>query len=178
MRLSAIYEQIAGMETKEGLPEYRTYHRKDLCDIPIDMQIKIVNAFESLIAYETILKDFEFDRNSSQKSMEKLSDYVQGDSILVTSVDIGTGDLIGTVILRPMIVGNINVCVLTFVNITEPYRYKGYGTLLMAKVDKIAKSLKCQTLWLSVVGNNTSAIGFYQELGFETTALHMAKDIK
>lgn len=177
MTLSTAYEQITGTEAKKGIPEYRTYYRKDLRDIPIDMQIKIVNAFEGLIDYEAGLKEFEFDKNSSQKAMEKLSDYIQGDSILVTSVDVENGDLIGTTILRAMVIGNVRVGVLGFVNVTEAYRHKGYGTLLMGKVEKVAKSLKCQTLWLAVLGNNTPAVEFYQELGFTTTTLQMAKNI-
>ncbi|QYN80145.1 acetyltransferase [Kosakonia phage Kc263] len=177
MSLDNVYEQIAGLEAKGGIPEYTIYKRAELKNIPDPLALKVLAEFEGLIAYEQSLKQFEFDKNSSQKPLEKLTDYIQGDSILILATDIENGDLIGTTILRAMVIGNVRIGVLGFVNIAETYRHKGYGTLLMAKVEKVAKGLGCKSTYFAVLPNNIPAVEFYKELGYESTMMYMAKSI-
>lgn len=177
MSLSNAYEQIAGTEARGGIPEYTIYKRGELKTIPEALAVKVLAQFEGLIEYESGLKQFEFDKNSSQQVLEKLTDYVQGDSILILATDIENGDLIGTTILRAMVIGNVRVGVLGFVSIAEAYRHKGYGTLLMAKVEKIAKGLGCKTTYFAVLPNNIPAVEFYKELGYAPTMMYMAKNI-
>lgn len=177
MSLYNVYEQVAGMEAKLSLSEYSTYKRGELKTIPEALVSKILAQFEELIEYEQGLKQFEFDKKSSQQVLEKLTDYIQGDSILILSTNIENGDLIGTAILRDMIIGNVRIGVLAFVSIAETYRHKGYGTLLMNKVEKIAKGLGCKSTYFSVLSNNIPAVEFYKELGYEPTLTYMAKNI-
>lgn len=177
MSLDNIYNSIAGTESKTTLPEFHFVYRKDLRLVPIDLQIKILKEFANLIAFETNLKEFEFDRNTNQKELEKLTDYIQGDSILVYATDTANGDLIGTAILRAMVIGNVRTGVLGFLTIAEAYRHQGLGTLLMAKIEKVAKGLGCKSMYLTVLSNNKAAVEFYKENDYKSIAMQMAKNI-
>lgn len=177
MSLDNVFNAIAGVESKGTLPDYHFVYRKDLRLVPLDLQIKILKEFATLIAFETNLKQFDFDRNSNQQELEKLTDYVQGDSILVYVTDTANGDLIGTAILRAMVIGNVRVGVLGFLTITEAYRHQGLGTLLMAKIEKVAKGLGCKSMYFTVLSNNHAAVEFYKENDYLPVAMQMAKNI-
>lgn len=177
MSLDAVFNSVAGLESKGILPEYHFVYRKDIRLIPLDIQIQILSEFAKLIEFETNLKEFEFDRSSSQKELDKLTDYVQGDSILVYVTNAENGDLIGTTILRAMVIGNVRTCVLGFVSIVEAYRHKGLGTLLMARIEKLAKNLGCKTMYLTVLSNNHAAVEFYKEGDYKPITTQLAKNI-
>lgn len=62
--------------------------------------------------------------------------------------------------------------------VTQTYRGKGIGTLLINKVIELAKTEKCKKLKWQVSGWNQPAIDFYKSLGAEITSVESNCDLK
>ena len=61
--------------------------------------------------------------------------------------------------------------------IYEEYRRRGYGRQTLAALDEKAKELGLDTISLHVFGHNQAAIALYQQAGYQTTSLYMAKKL-
>ena len=49
---------------------------------------------------------------------------------------------------------------------------RGVGSMLVEKVKDTAKQNSCRRLWLITTNDNTTALRFYQKMGFQLAALH------
>jgi ribosomal protein S18 acetylase RimI-like enzyme len=59
----------------------------------------------------------------------------------------------------------------------EEFRRRGYGRQTLTALEEKAKELGLDTISLHVFGHNQSAIALYQQAGYETTSLYMAKKL-
>lgn len=65
----------------------------------------------------------------------------------------------------------INECHITNIAVTEKYRGKKVGSLIISEMIKIAKELFCVGLTLEVRESNNIAINFYEGFGFVTEGI-------
>jgi GNAT superfamily N-acetyltransferase len=49
---------------------------------------------------------------------------------------------------------------------------RGVGSMLVEKVKDTARQNSCRRLWLITTNDNTTALRFYQKMGFQLAALH------
>ena len=61
--------------------------------------------------------------------------------------------------------------------IYEEFRRQGYGRQTLAVLEGKAKELGLDTISLHVFGHNQAAIALYQQAGYETTSLYMAREL-
>jgi len=61
--------------------------------------------------------------------------------------------------------------------IYEEFRRRGYGRQTLTALEEKAKELGLDTISLHVFGHNQAAIALYQQAGYETTSLYMAKKL-
>ena len=61
------------------------------------------------------------------------------------------------------------------IEIQEAYRHQGYGRQAMLALEDIARELGCSTLMLHVFAHNGAARSLYEQIGYQTTSLNMAK---
>jgi len=61
--------------------------------------------------------------------------------------------------------------------IYEEFRRRGYGQQTLTVLEEKAKELGLDTISLHVFGHNQAAIALYQQAGYETTSLYMAKKL-
>ncbi|MGC1210993.1 MAG: GNAT family N-acetyltransferase [Micromonospora sp.] len=60
-------------------------------------------------------------------------------------------------------------------SVEEPYRRSGYGKLILAAVEAVAREAGAARLGLNVFGHNVPAISLYRAHGYEVTTQQMAK---
>jgi ribosomal protein S18 acetylase RimI-like enzyme len=60
-----------------------------------------------------------------------------------------------------------NNAAITELIVTEPYQGKGVGALLVEEAKRLARSMTCEQIDVSVEVENEKAIGFYAKLGFQ-----------
>ena len=61
--------------------------------------------------------------------------------------------------------------------IYKEFRRQGYGRQTLTVLEEKAKELGLDTISLHVFGHNQAAIALYQQAGYETTSLYMAKKL-
>ena len=61
--------------------------------------------------------------------------------------------------------------------IYEEFRRRGYGRQTLTALEEKTKELGLDTISLHVFGHNQAAIALYQQAGYETTSLYMAKKL-
>lgn len=69
----------------------------------------------------------------------------------------------------PGVRGNTIVSVLNHVGVKDEYRQSGYGSEIMAEVERFSRKMKAKYLLGQIDGENNDLLGeWYQRLGFET----------
>ena len=58
------------------------------------------------------------------------------------------------------------------VSIDSLCQFLGIGTLLLERVEEVARAAGCTRLWVITTNDNLAALGFYQRRGFILVALH------
>lgn len=137
----------------------------------------IVNVLNELIEYEEQFFRFDFQKAAAFSKKESLSDFVYSGARLMVLTDGIKNKVIGTVIIRPIPFAELTVGVLGFLNITEKYRHKGYGTYLLKEAEKSLKSLGCSVVQLNIIKHNHPAKAFYAKHGYVSTQIQLAKTI-
>lgn len=61
--------------------------------------------------------------------------------------------------------------------VTKDYRSKGYGNLLLSKMENELKSKGCKDILIEVFAYNTSGINFYEKNNYHTRVIDMIKKI-
>jgi len=61
--------------------------------------------------------------------------------------------------------------------VSKNARKKGFGNILMEKMEEYFKSIGCEYIRIEVFGYNHNAINFYQKEGYHTRMYHMLKKI-
>ena len=87
------------------------------------------------------------------------------------------GYLLGGIVKRPPVFTVQEVALITDIAVTEKWKNKGIGTVLMEAFESWCKEKGLETITLRVADQNTSAIGFYNKHNFMTTMLHQKKDL-
>jgi GNAT superfamily N-acetyltransferase len=62
-----------------------------------------------------------------------------------------------------------NIEIVTLNSLTKR---EGVGTALINRVEEIARSKGCTRIWVVTTNDNTGALNFYQNLGFQITAIY------
>ena len=68
-------------------------------------------------------------------------------------------------------------CKIATIVVSDKHQKKGIGTALFEKVSEIAKERGAQRLVLDVFTFNNTAVDFYENHGFKSTATHMSKSL-
>jgi ribosomal protein S18 acetylase RimI-like enzyme len=61
--------------------------------------------------------------------------------------------------------------------VTKSYQKKGYGTMLIHKMENYFKSIGCDSIVLGVFAYNESAISFYEKHGYHVRSTTKIKKI-
>ncbi|MBU4174500.1 MAG: GNAT family N-acetyltransferase [Actinobacteria bacterium] len=70
-------------------------------------------------------------------------------------------------LILPSLYHGGNTAAITELIVSEAFRGKGIGALLVEESKRIGRSMGCEELDVSVEVDNESAIGFYEKLGFK-----------
>ena len=71
------------------------------------------------------------------------------------------------VLIRPSLYHGGNTAAITELIVSEAFKRKGIGALLVEESKRIGRLAGCEVLDVSVEVDNESAIGFYEKLGFK-----------
>lgn len=153
------------------------YSKDDLKNLTTFVRIEILKLLNGLVKFEQPMYRFKFEKQSASPIMSRLEQYLVKDATLVTLTKISKAKVIGTVIIRPLLIGSINVAAIGFLHIDEEYRGQGHGKMLMTTVEGLAKQFNCTASYLTVLAGNESAREFYEEMGYQETQIYMAKNL-
>lgn len=149
--------------------------RSDLVALPRDRNARLTEHLNSLIRYEMKFREFEFDRVSTQKEVHTLGRFITGDNILITLED--EAEVVGSVVIRPVQIGNETISHLGFLYIGKRYRRKGYAKMLMKHAETLSKQLGCKAIQLGVLANNEAAVEFYAAMEYKPMLTYLGKEL-
>lgn len=89
----------------------------------------------------------------------------------------GAGEVVGTLWLGPFSPEHPTAWWVFDVEIVAEKRGHGYGRLAMQLAEVAAREHGAEKLGLNVFGHNAVAQNLYRSLGYETTAINMAKPL-
>ena len=72
---------------------------------------------------------------------------------------------------------NVRIGEIDEIMITKPYQRKGYGTILIHKIEAYFKKIGCDSVILGVFAYNESAIAFYEKQGYHIRTTTKIKKI-
>lgn len=164
------------MENKSAIPW--VINSKHIADgMSGDLVIELLNLLNGLIEHETQYRKLPFEKDMGMTKQPSLDKFVTAGAHLVFITDPDTNEVIGTTIIRPVDSGKHRLGLLGFLHIKDAYRREGYGTYLMREAEIIARKMGCHAIRLSALGGNESAQEFYNDLGYSTTEIYMAKEL-
>ena len=62
--------------------------------------------------------------------------------------------------------------------VTQKYRAKGYGKILLESMENYLKGVGCENILIEVFGYNTNALNFYEKNGYHIRLYDVCKNIK
>ncbi|WP_459545641.1 GNAT family N-acetyltransferase [Nocardia sp. X0981] len=63
------------------------------------------------------------------------------------------------------------------IDVHEPFRRRGYGSAILAAVERLVADGGGTRLGLNVVGDNAAAIALYRRSGYRISSIHMDKEL-
>ncbi|WP_290804035.1 GNAT family N-acetyltransferase [Herbiconiux sp.] len=87
------------------------------------------------------------------------------------------GEVVGTIWIGPFSLEHPTAWWVFDVEIVADKRGQGYGRLAMQLAEVAAREHGAEKLGLNVFGHNSVAQNLYRSLGYETTAINMAKSL-
>lgn len=118
---------------------------------------------------------------AAQSNAEYFPDGQPAEGQLIFEVvddDNGSGcEVVGTIWLGPFSLEHPTAWWVFDVEILAEKRGRGYGRLAMQLAEVEARERGAEKLGLNVFGHNTVAQNLYRSLGYETTAMNMAKPL-
>jgi ribosomal protein S18 acetylase RimI-like enzyme len=75
-------------------------------------------------------------------------------------------------------VRNKEALFISYIEIFQEFRGKGYGTQAMKLIEQQAKTLGCNQIWLHVFASNTVARALYSKAGFRESGVRMFKKLE
>ena len=151
--------------------------RSDLATLDRQRSKRLTDHLNSLIRFEMKFREFEFDRQTTQTEVQRLSRILTGDNILIT-LEERMGKVIGTVVVRPVQVGTGLIAYLGFLSIHEEYRRQVQAKTLMEHAETLSKQLGCSAVQLSVLANNDAAVEFYAAMNYNPMVTYLGKELK
>ncbi|AEV89677.1 putative acetyl transferase [Pseudomonas phage OBP] len=157
--------------------EIRILTNDDLRTIPTRISSGIIKLVKGLTEVEQPLTRFDFERVPSEVATYGLDFYLAPGNIMTIALNTVTSEVLGMVINKINDVDHLKVSALWYLYIVPECRGKGLGRQLMESSEEMSRRLGANSMLLSVLPDNLSAIEFYNELGYKPQLINLAKDL-
>lgn len=157
--------------------ELRIITNDDVRNLPTGISNGILRLVRGLNDFEQPLTRFDFERVPSEKAVYNIDHYLAPGNIMTIAVNTDTSEVLAMVINRINIVDDVKASALWYLYIKPECRGKGLGRQLMESVEEMSRRLGATTMVLSVMPGNSSALEFYEVLGYKQQLINLAKEL-